>query len=332
MPLRPVPWATSGGADGRGGAENSVELARVGIYASTQASTGIIEPKDLAVTALPTPGGAVRVQKGTGVIRSTYPGAFGQSYAVQEQSHEDVPVAATGSSGAAKKYVYVLIEDTQFSGQTPESVEDGPYNDYYVTTTLPQNQPYLLLAEINQPKSTATIENKHITDRRKIADPKEQTYMYADPTVVATEEVLTDTTDEGELFPDVGSIKPDIPWWATLVQIEAEWLQVAQDAGDFNGRIWVEWGPYVETSKRERKTQDFAINGNNSDNLDRAYWKVAQEMFVPSNLRDTSQIFFLKGRLLSHSGGNSRPKLDSASGIVLKLRFLQAPEAYEVNE
>lgn len=326
MPLRPVPWAIGNGA------ENSVELARVGIYASTMAGTGIIEPKDFAVTALPVPGGAVRVRKGTGVIRSIYPGVFGQSYAVQEQSHEDIPVTATGSAGTARKYVYVLIEDTQYSGQEPDSVEDGPYNNYHVTTTLPQNQPYLLLAEINQPKSTATITNDMITDRRVMANPKEQTYIYADPTVVATEEVLTDTTDKGELFPDVGSIKPAIPWWATLVQIEAEWLQVAEPGGDYNGRIWVEWGPYVEMSKRERKTQDFAINGNGVDNFVRGYWKVAQEMFVPSALRDTAQVFFMKARLISHSGASSRPKLDSASGIVLKLRFLQAPEAYEVNE
>src|SRR5699024_5551831 len=155
MALYPVPWFTTGGVEGEGGAENYGELARADAFIGSSGATGVIDPTDFAVSALPTPGAAVRVVKGTGVIRSTYPGVVGQSYVVQERDHTDVPVEATGSSGAAKKYVYLLIEDTQYTGQPPESVEDGPYNSYHVTTTLPQFQPYLLLGEINQPKSTA---------------------------------------------------------------------------------------------------------------------------------------------------------------------------------
>ena len=168
MALRPVPWAIGNGA------ENSVELARADAFVGSSGATGIVDPTDFKVVALPTPGAAVRVRKGTGVIRNIYPGAFGQSYVVQEQSNTDVPVAATGASGAATKYVYVLITDSQYGGQAPSSVENGPYNDYAVTTTLPSNQPYLLLARINQPASTATITNAMITDLREVANPKEK--------------------------------------------------------------------------------------------------------------------------------------------------------------
>lgn len=330
MALRGVPWAIGGGA------HNPVEGARLSLYAATQGARGVVRPTDMLVTALPVPGGAVRIRRGAAVMPNDYAEAGAEAYAIEETSYTDFPVPATGSSGGAKRFLIGRVSDPQFAGDVPENVEDGPYSGYeWLTTdpeTNPPSYPWALLAELNQPKSTATITQAMISDRRRIANPREKSYLYANPTVVATEEVLTSTEEKGELFPDVGSIKAPIPEWATRVQIVAEWLQVAQPAGDFNGRIWVEWGPYVEQSVRRHRTQTFGVNGNNSDNLDRAYWKVAQEMYISPDLRGTDQIFFMKGRILSHSGGSSRPRLDSASGIVLSLRFLEEPDRFTVNE
>lgn len=331
MALQNVPWAIGNGA------HNQVEGARLSLYAATGGRGGVMSPTDMRVTALPVPGGAVRVHTGGVVIVSGYPGASSQAYAARETSSTDVEIDATGSSGARTRYLVVRVHDHQYSGEpTPENVQDGPYNAYEWISQDPRTAilPYPVegVAKVTQPANTATITNSMIEDIRRLANPREKSYLYSDPTVVATEEVLTSTEEKGELFPDVGSIKAPIPEWATRVQIVAEWLQVAQPAGDFNGRIWVEWGPYVEQSVRRHRTQTFGVNGNNSDNLDRAYWKVAQEMYISPDLRGTDQIFFMKGRLLSHSGGSSRPRLDSASGIVLSLRFLEEPDRFTVNE
>lgn len=330
MALRGVPWAIGGGA------HNPVEGARLSLYAATQGARGVVRPDDMQVTALPVPGGAVRIRRGAAVMPNDYAGAGAEAYAIEETSYTDFPVPATGSSGGATRYLVGRVSDPQFAGDAPENVEDGPYTSYEWLSADPEvnppSYPWALLAGLDQPASTGTITQSMITDRRRIANPREKSYLYANPTVVATEETLTMTEEKGELFPDVGSIKAPIPEWATRVQIVAEWLQVAQDAGDFNGRIWVEWGPYVEQSVRRHRTQIFGVNGNNSDNLDRAYWKVAQEMYISPDLRGTDQIFFMKGRLLSHSGGNSRPRLDSISGIVLSLRFLEEPDQFTVNE
>ena len=322
MALRPVPWAIGNGA------ENSVELARADAFVGSSGGTGIIDPTDLKVVALPTPGAAVRVRLGTGVIRNTYPGAFGQSYVVQEQSHEDVPVAATGSSGGATKYVYVLIEDTQYGGQTPPSVEDGPYNSYQVSTTLPQNQPHLLLAKITQPASTATITNSMITDMREIANPASTTVNRSKPLNLDGVETLTSTTT-GERFPNQGG-RQDIfiPAWANRVIIEAEWLMINEPPGNAYGGCWVEWGPLKPgtTTEREYATQHYRWNTNAGADASRSIWKITDDMFVPSSMRGTEQIFSMRARLTHYENNAARPQMDQHSGIIFKATFLQVPD------
>lgn len=326
MPLRPVPWATSGGADGQGGAENSVELARVGMYAGTGAATGIIEPGDFKVSALPVPGAAVRASKGTGSIKSTYPGVFGQSYAVQEQSHEDIPVAATGSSGGAKKYVYVLIEDTQYLGQAPDSVEHGPYNDYHVTTTLPQNEPYLLLAEINQPKSTATITNAMITDRREIAVPKTKPELRTYALLAEDTETLATVGSDnstGETWPRQADTVQEpilIPDWATRVRIVQTWAGVLSPASRTTGRVWLQIGG--DGNPNNVKTQTVKYASGPTDSRDPII--VADMKWIPPELRGTRQKFIPRGNRESGSGGVMT--LDGASAIVTQLEFLQQVE------
>ena len=321
MPLRPVPWAIGNGA------ENSVELARADSFIGSAGATGIIAPADLKVVQTPTPGAAVRVRKGTGVISSTYAGVFGQSYVVQEQSNEDVPVAATGSSGGATKYVYILIEDTQYGGQTPPSVENGPYNSYKVTTTLPQNQPYLLLAKIDQPKSTATITNAMITDMREIANPRTYPVLRANPLNTDEVETLTATGDAGEWFPNAGGgqvIK--IPELATRAIIEAEWLMINERQGNAYGGIWVEWGPYVSSGIREYSTQHMRWNSVAVNDNVRNSWKVADEVYIPPAVRGTEQWFAMKARISYASGNGARPQMDQHSGTLIKVTFLQVPD------
>lgn len=322
MPLRPVPWATSGGVDGKGGAENSVELARVGAYTATLGATGITEPGDFRVTALPTPGAAVRATQGTGVIKSTYPGVFGQSYSVQEQSFSDIPVTATGSSGPAVKYVYVLIQDSQYGDQQPADVKNGPYNFYRVSTLLPVNQPYMLLAKINQPANTATITNAMITDMREVANPKSSDVWRPRPNVASDKEYVTATGADGEWFPNNGGEQTIyIPDWATRVQISATWSGVRYDSGkNAYGEMWVEFGPYLRPSTRQYSTQRFMYDTAASANTYRTNWIAEDDKYIPAALRGTDQIFVMKAR---KTGPDKAASIDGMSGVSLKVRFLQ---------
>ena len=322
MALRPVPWAIGNGA------ENSVELARADSFVGSSGATGIVDPTDFKVVALPTPGAAVRVRKGTGVIRNIYPGTFGQSYVVQEQSSTDVPVAATGSSGAATKYVYVLITDSQYGGQAPSSVENGPYNDYAVTTTLPSNQPYLLLARINQPASTATITNAMITDLREVANPKEKIVNRSRPLNLTDVETLTQTNPIGERFPNSGGGQNiEVPPWATRAIIETEWLMVNERPGNAYGAIWVEYGPLNSGGQdRQYSTQRFRWNTQAGSDSARGIWKISDDVYIPAALRGTSQVFSMRGYLTYTSNGAARPQMDQHSGIVFKVTFLQVAD------
>lgn len=342
MALYPVPWFTTGGVEGEGGAENYGELARADAFIGSSGATGVIDPVDFGVKALPTPGGAVRVTKGTAVIRSTYPGVVGQSYVVQERDFTDVPVAATGSSGAAKKYVYLLIEDTQYTGQPPASVADGPYNSYQVTTTLPQNKPYLLLAEINQPKSTATIENEHITDRRELAMPRREQLMFGRPRVMAdapdgspsSAHLSWAFADGGEYFPGGGgnpnSFEVLVPEWATRIMIDASWMAVKYIGGtNPHGRYWIEYGdeykPRTWPGKRqwEFSTQTFAFDspGASNNNM-RTDWRLMSSQALPKKLQGkTITIAFKAGRI--DTGDSEAVEMDSVSGLGMQLAFVQ---------
>lgn len=338
MPLRPVPGVIGNGA------ENSVELVRAGFYAGTSGATGIIEPPDLRVTALPTPGAAVRVLKGTGIIKSNYPGVFGQSYVVQEQSYTDVPVAATGSSGGAKKYVYILITDTQYGGQTPPSVEDGPYNDYAVTSTLPQNQPYLLLGEIDQPKSTATITGVMITNVRKVAIPRRENVVFARPRLASDDDpkqnYLSAFWDHGsagtwfgELFPggwgSANMAEIDVPDWATFLTVRADWLSVRCESGKNSwGRYWIEYGDlwkgngWGDGRNLEFVSQQFNFNTQVGDTYN-TNWALMDQLPVPKKLRGkTIRFAFKAGR--AATADNNGVFMNSLGGLGLDITFAQA--------
>lgn len=345
MTLRPTPWATSGGIDGKGGAENSVELARVGNYAATSGATGIIEPTDLKVTALPVPDGAVRVRKGTGVIKSTYTGVFGQSYAVQEDSYTDVPVSATGSSGAAVKYVYILIEDTQYNGQQPEDVKTGPYNFYRVTTSLPSNKPYLLLAKINQPASTGAITNTMIEDMREVAVPRKDYGSFARPRIgedsgiqmaLHAKYVNGSDTEYGELFPGGNGIVNwgviHLPEWATHSIISAKWMGIVGVSGKNSwGRYWVEYGDeyrghgWPNGKQYEFATQQFGFNTTGTSGNYRESWLLDDAKPIPKKLRGKDVTFAFKAGY-DPAADTDGIYMDSLGGLSVRVDYVQQRE------
>lgn len=343
MALRPVPWAIGNGA------ENSVELARAVAFIGSSGSTGVVDPVDFGVTQLPTPGAAVRVKLGTGVIRNTYPGVVGQSYVVQEQSFTDVPVAATGSAGGATKYVYVLITDTQYGGQNPPSVENGPYNEYAVTTTLPKNQPYLLLAKIVQPASTATITNAMLTDMRELAMPKREQLMFGRPRIASDAEPNYSTqlkqkvSTGGEYFPGgngaPNTFKVDVPEWATRIIIDAAWMSVRYGANvNPFGEYWIEYGDeyrdrtWPGKQQWEFATQHFMFNspGKTNDSM-RMDWRLMSSQHMPAKLRGKTITFAFKaGR--SDSGGSADVLMDSFGGLGMHIAFVQTSLDPKSNE
>lgn len=208
MALDPVPWLIGGGA------EHGPEVARMLAYAATAGSEGIITATDLRVTALPTPGAAVRVYPGGAALLNRYPGAPNQSYTVRNASATDVAIPATGAGSGATRYVILRVDDPQYGGQVPPNVVTGPYVRFALVNSITDlAYPFIVLARINQPANTSAITGAMITDLRAVSNPKTHRELY-----LQTAGSIADLTNANMVrWPNVSASVP-IPEWATSVK------------------------------------------------------------------------------------------------------------------
>ena len=344
MALQSVPWAIGNGA------HNQVEGARLSLYASTGGRGGVMSPTDMQVSALPVPGGAVRVHTGGVVIISGYPGASSQAYAARETSSTDVEITATGSSGGRTSYLVARVHDHQYSGEpTPASIENGPYNEYEWisqdprTTSLPY--PVEGLAKVTQPANTQTITQDMIEDIRQLAQPKRDQIVFGRPRIVQDDpddnprkvtELTVRNTTGGEYFPGGNGVSNRvdlfIPDYATRMHIEASWMGVAYE-GAMNsfGTFWMEFGDeyrdrtWPGNQQWEFSTQRFAFNGTRQGAGDTArdQWKLMDAVYVPPKLRGKTVAFVWKAGLATNS--DQGVSMDSLGGLGLRLDFAQTP-------
>lgn len=322
MALDPVPWLVGGGA------EHSPAVARMLAYMATSGASGIGQPGDLRVTALPTPGGAVRVAPGAGVLANLYPGGGQQSYIARNISSTEATIPATGSSGGATRYLILRVDDPEYAGQAPADPKVGPYVRFVlVGSTNNLAYPNVVLAKIVQPANTATITQAMITDLREVANPLSSVTLRARPTVAAETETLTVTATKGEWFPNAGAEQTIfVPPWATRAIIEATWIQVREPGGNSAGECWVEFGPWLAAGERKYSTQRFDWNTHNGTDVARAVWEVADDRYIPAEMRGTDQIFVMKGRVSLASVPGARPQIDAKSGVKMRVTFLQVAD------
>lgn len=347
MALQNVPWAIGNGA------HNQVEGARLSLYAATGGRGGVMSPTDMRVTALPVPGGAVRVHTGGVVIVSGYPGASSQAYAARETSSTDVEIDATGSSGARTRYLVVRVHDHQYSGEpTPSNVQDGPYNAYEWisqdprTTTLPY--PVEGIAKVVQPPNTGTITDAMIEDIRELAQPKTDVVPFARPRVHedddAVENYLTRRADDGgEYFPGgsgyANSATFLIPDWATHMMIEADWMSLRVVGGKNSwGTFWIEYGDeyrprtWPNSQNYEFATQRFFWDTVGAGSNYTTNWRlITQSLRVPAKLRGKRVTFVFKAGVSPASPEDNAVFMDALGGLGLKLTLSQepiGPEAY----
>lgn len=276
MAFDSVPWFIGGGA------EHSPAVARMLAYAATNGATGIISPGDLKVTALPTPGAAVRIMPGGAAALSRYPGASNQSYTPRNPTATDVPVPATGSSGGATRYLIVRVDDPEFGGQLPADVVNGPYvRPVLVSSITDLAYPFVPLAKIVQPANTATITQSMITDIRELANPHQVSYVEMGiPTIGAKME-----TSAGAVFP---SFRPsvEVPTWAGHVSIVATIASVAAVGGNTYGEMAATLGLMGSNQFRSANTNyDVDLSGVET----RHTFVIGGKGPVPAALRGTTQ-------------------------------------------
>jgi len=320
MALDTVPWFIGGGA------EHSPEVARLLAYTATGGAQGVTQAGDLRVAALAVPGTAVRIYPGSAVLPNRYPGGGQQSYMVRNESAStEVQIPATGSTGGATRYIILRVDDPQYPGQlTPADVKFGPYvRATYVSSITNLAYPHVVLAKIVQPANTGTITQAMITDLREVANPRTLEVVRPNPIIMSdTGLALGATGADGEVFPNAGGTQSiDIPTWATRVQIRAEWLGVRIPSSAGYGEYWAEYGPYLRPSTRAYTSQRFNWDADETSPVYRTNWIMHDDLYVPAAVRGTSQVFYMKGRILLDKV--NKPALDAKSGVVMSVRFLE---------
>lgn len=227
--------------------EMPAERARELAWVATGGQTGIVGPASLRVTATATPSNQVRVRPGSFAIQATpgdgvaYASAPRQTYTATTYETNNVSIRSTGSSGGRVDVVGVVINDPQFEGTT-ESVNWGEHRffEFYVfenagSRTQPHSftelgRPFLPLARVDIPSSTATITSSMITDIRHLAWKQEdtQTVLLQNPT--------GDLMESGYWYAGHPIEGPVVPQWATHVKVMGEVTSKYLIGGSIRGR------------------------------------------------------------------------------------------------
>lgn len=321
-----VPWMIGGDQ-----AVHSADVGRQLAYMASSGAAGVTLPTDLHTKQLATPGSAVRIARGGGVIPNTYPGAVAQSYVVRNPEETEINVPATGSGGGATRYVIVRVDDPQFNGgRLPDDPAKGPYVFPELVSTLDGIAfPYIPLCKIEQPKNTATITNAMITDMREVAVPRAKSEMRTYALLSGDRAELKSSTggdgaEGGQTWPRAVEDawgEMEIPSWATRMKIVMMWAGARAPAGNAYGTLWVQVAPTVNPD--HFVTQTTMYNGDATTDSSRHTLVVADNRYIPKALRGTKQKIYPRGNRNNASKTGMNFSLDGVSSMVLQVEFME---------
>jgi hypothetical protein len=320
------------------GVQHSSELARVLAFAASGGENGVINGDGLKVQANATPNNQVQVLPGVAAVVSTYAGHVGQTYLAQNKTATQVSIAATTSAGARTDAIILTIRDTGVEGQTPANVQTQNYVQLEVVqgvssslkyaSEITKTYPFILLAKVTLPASTATVQASHITDLREIVQPRERTNQLTVPNLQqVSQHNLTSTVayPTGQIWPAEGGPANDGKWivrapsWATQAEVRVTWYGVAIPTLAGRGSIWLTWGlPADPTSGR---TQQVQWDADESSSPYRTNLITNQTINIPSSFRGKDLVFSPRARLVTAK--TNKPAMNTASGFSLDIRWLE---------
>lgn len=295
------------------------EMLRRELWATSKGVSGIVTARDLKVTALPTPGPAVRVAAGGAICATRTTGAHAQeSYMLAQDSVATVPVSATGTF-----YLIARIDDWHFTGNpAPDDKANALYWSFATVSTLDGiNYPYVPLARITRGSAT-NITNAMIRDLRVVVAPRKDRTLFAYN--------LTQADGPQHLISQTPQYWPDLPALDDWTVYVPEWAHSAQIVAAVNGVRCVpdseKWGViYVRLGSAEgwgqgnveTQHQRWDLGGSATG---REHWEIADDVLVPEALRGTTQrLRIIASRRDNLSG--SGPFLDSSSSIKYDIEF-----------
>lgn len=217
------------------GPEHDARMARELAWIATGGQTGIVGPESLEVVAQPTPNNTVRIMPGGFSIAATsqsaaigYTSAPWQSYMRAIYEPLTVEIGSTGSSGGRTDVVGIVVDDPEFEGTSPDVDAHQYWRPHVVrnagnNATRPEHfaslgRPFLPLAQVRIPASTATITNSMIHDIRFLAVSRSETRDL--PAIInnRAESIIIPSTQSA--WQTIHTVDPiPVPQWATNAKI-----------------------------------------------------------------------------------------------------------------
>lgn len=321
-----APWLMAGGV------KHSVSVARLVAYAAFQGQQGVLGSKDLQVTALASPGGAVRVWPGACAIHNKANSASYEAYAARLPLVDQVSIAPTGGT-ARSDLIVARVEDPfepNSTWPTPsQAAIDNGTAEFVRTHVIPgvsaatktvpsefAGMSLIVLARIDIPANTTNITNAMIVDLRRLTKsfsaPPQEKVVY--PTALRTLSATSFVTWPSDL-----AFTVEVPSWATHMQATAQLGGVIHGTAAAFGLFQILVGGTV-------------LNGANAvdltavTNRDRTTILVAgSKTPVPTSMRGTSQTALLQGR--RNNTNSSNFEADTRVGCMLNVTFFQDLES-----
>lgn len=322
------------------GAKLKSSLLRRGTFSGTNGASGIVNKADLKVTQLGTPGVGVLIAAGAGVVVNDYQTVPNESYVVSNPTAHTIPSGSmpVSSTSAQSFIVAVVIGDPDFSqtGHPFMGADDPPAGQEetftYVrpiliqvanntVTTLNVDYPALVLARIDRPANTTTILNSHITDLRKLANPRQSQQIFVSPGGT-----WNNTTPRriaaGAAYADWGAQEyaptVAVPPWATraIVVTNVNGVRLADTSANVSGGVRTQLG----TVAGQATSFDYAIGGGAiRDNLQTA------SSYDVSGIAGTTVALRVEGfeNVPASPSNNQKLALQAGSQQIFDVRFFE---------
>jgi hypothetical protein len=298
------------------GATHSAQQFRLLVADLARDNEGITRGTDLKVTQLGTPGGAVQVSSGTGVVRGRA-NTFQGSYAVANTGATSVSIAATGGAGRSDMLI-LRVEDPEYEGTLDPATDQIAYfqiisNVSSSATAIPDGRTGIPLARIDIPASTSTITNAMIVDIRKIANPRRDRQMLTQfPATTSTN--ITNSNGSWNNFSTAAGWNIAVPSWASKAKIRVDALQLKY-TNQFIGAFRATFGGSLATQS--------VVLDTNSTGIHRQPATAVDELTIPDAYRGTTQL--LRAQATGTTGNTGTLTADASTSFFADIEFLEAP-------
>lgn len=328
MTWESVPWMVGGSA------LHDTGVARNLAYAALGGVEGVIDPTDLEVRELATPGSSVRVFPGTVAIKSRATGAVDEMYVATAPTIDTITIPSTGV-GVSRSDLIVARVENPHDGESwpiPSDPTVGPYvftrriasvpNTTTTAAELGLDQSMVALARIDIPPSTSTITQAMVKDLRSLAHSRNTRRVHVGQP--SGSETLAYHATNLSAWPPSVAASPVVPDWATHCRV------VATIAGvKFGGAS----GDYTISARLQLGAGGTLVNTNllavtltaGDANNDRATLLVAAEdITIPTAAKGTTWPVTIAARRTSASPAGA-VVADTGTVVAYDIEFFTKP-------